>query len=87
MTSSGVEPVTSRFVASLKQLHYHEPPTSKHVVYLITTAVYIANKMVILQASKWYLKAGTVICTGDSLKLDEDKLEEHPGAIATASRG
>jgi hypothetical protein len=72
MTSSGVEPATFWHVASLRQLHYHEPPTSKHVVYIITTADYIV---------------GTVLCTGDSLKLDEDKLEEHPGAIASASRG
>jgi hypothetical protein len=57
------------------------------VAYIITTAVYIANKMVTLLASKWYLKAGTMLCTGDSFRLDEDELEEHPGAMATASRG
>jgi hypothetical protein len=43
--------------------------------------------MVILPASKWYLKAGTVLYTGDSSRLDEDKLVEYPEVFSTVSLG
>jgi hypothetical protein len=54
---------------------------------VIITAVYKANMMVILRENKWYLKPGTVLYTGDSFRLDEDKLVEYPKVFATVSLG
>jgi hypothetical protein len=41
--------------------------------------------MVILRENRCYVKGGTVLYTGDSFRLDEDKLVETPAGFATLS--